>query len=144
MDCIVPEVAKIWTWLSNLNFHFHWDFHSESFLDIELFEIFLFVPLLIYLYLHLCLSLQFSSVHFSHSVMSKSWRLHGLQHTRPPCPSSTARVYSSSCPLSWWCHPTILSSVVPFSSCLQSFPADLTRGVRSQNNQWHCSHRSSR
>ena len=46
-----------------------------------------------------------------------------LQHARPPCPSPTPRVYSNSCPLSWWCHPTISSSVVQFSSCLQSFPA---------------------
>ena len=45
-----------------------------------------------------------------------------LQHTRPPCPSPTPRVYSNSCPLSQWCHPAISSSVVPFSSCLQSFP----------------------
>ena len=55
--------------------------------------------------------------------MSDSLRTHGLQHTRPPCPSPTLRVYSNSCPLSQWCHPTISSSVVPFSSCLQSFPA---------------------
>ena len=48
---------------------------------------------------------------------------HGLQHARPPGPSSTPRVYPNSCPLSWWCHPTISSSVDPFSSCLQSFPA---------------------
>ena len=54
--------------------------------------------------------------------MSDSLRTHGLQHTRPPCPSPTPRVYSNSCPLSRWCHPTI-SSVIPFSSCLQSFPA---------------------
>ena len=46
-----------------------------------------------------------------------------LQHARPPCPSPTPRVYSNSCPLSWWCHPTISSSVIPFSSCTQSFPA---------------------
>ena len=45
------------------------------------------------------------------------------QHARPPCPSPTPRVYSNSCPLSWWCHPAISSSVIPFSSCLQSFPA---------------------
>ena len=57
------------------------------------------------------------------SVMSDSLRPHGLQHTRPPCPSPTPRVYSNSCPLSQWCHPTISSSVVPFSSCPQSFPA---------------------
>ena len=60
---------------------------------------------------------------FSHSVVSDSLRPHELQHTRPPCPSPTPRVYPKSCPLSWWCHPTISSSVVPFSSCLQSFPA---------------------
>ena len=48
---------------------------------------------------------------------------HELQHARPPCPSPTPGIYSNSCPLSWWCHPTISSSVVPFSSCLQSFPA---------------------
>ena len=47
---------------------------------------------------------------------------HGRLHTRPPCPSPTLRVYPNSCPLSRWCHPTISSSVVPFSSCLQTFP----------------------
>ena len=57
---------------------------------------------------------------FSCSVMSDSLWLHGLQHTRSPCPSPTPRVHSSSCPLHRWCNPTILSSVVPFSSCLQS------------------------
>ena len=55
--------------------------------------------------------------------MSNSLQPHGQQHTRPPCPSPTPRVYSNSCPLSQWCHPTISSSVIPFSSCLQSFPA---------------------
>ena len=57
------------------------------------------------------------------SVVSDSLRPPGLQHARPPCPSPTPRVYSNSCPLSQWCHPTISSSVVPFSSCLHSFPA---------------------
>ena len=61
-------------------------------------------------------------VQFSRSVMSDSLWPHGLQHTRPPCPSPTPWVYSNSCPLNRWCHPTISSSVVPFSSCLQSFP----------------------
>ena len=65
---------------------------------------------------------SFSSVQFSHSVMSNPLRPHGLQHTRLPCPSPTSGVYSDSCPLSWWCHPTVSSSVIPFS-CLQSFPA---------------------
>ena len=55
--------------------------------------------------------------------MSDSLQPHGLQHTRLPCPSPTPRVYLNSCPLSWWCHPTISSSVIPFSSCLQSFTA---------------------
>ena len=56
-----------------------------------------------------------SSVQFSHSVVSDSLRPHGLQHARPPCPSPIPRVYSNSCPLSWWCHPTISPPVVPFS-----------------------------
>ena len=64
-----------------------------------------------------------SSVQSSHSVMSDSLQPPGLQHTRLPCPSPTPRAYSNSCPLSWWCHPTIASSVAPFSSHLQSFPA---------------------
>ena len=63
------------------------------------------------------------SVQFSHSVMSDSLWPHGPQHTRLHCPSPIPGVYSNSCPLSWWCHPTISSSVIPFSSCLQSFPA---------------------
>ena len=63
------------------------------------------------------------SVQFSCSVVSDSFRPHGLQHPRPPCPSPTPGVYSNSCPLSRWCHSTISSSVIPFSSCPQSFPA---------------------
>ena len=63
-----------------------------------------------------------SSVYFSCSVVSDSLRLHGLQYTRPPCPSPTPGAYSNSGPLSQWCHPTISSSVIPFSSRLQSFP----------------------
>ena len=62
-------------------------------------------------------------VQFGHSVVSDSLRPQGRQHARPPWPSPTPGVYSNSCPLSWWCHPTISSSVIPFSSCLQSFPA---------------------
>ena len=65
-------------------------------------------------------SVQFSQ--FSHSVMSNSLRPHGLQLTRLPCPSPTPRACLNSCPPSWWCHPTVSSTVVPFSSCLQSFP----------------------
>ena len=65
---------------------------------------------------------QFSSLQ---SVMSDSLQLHGLQHTRFPCPSPTPRACSNSCPLSQWCYTTISSSVVPFPSCLQCFPASL-------------------
>ena len=64
---------------------------------------------------------QFSQ--FSRSVVSNPLGPHGLQHARPPCPSPTPGVYSNSCPLSRWCHPTISSPVVPFSSCPQSLPA---------------------
>ena len=59
---------------------------------------------------------------FSRSVVSDSLQLHGLQNTRLPCPSPSPGACSNTYPLSWWCHPTISSSVVPFSSCLQSFP----------------------
>ena len=65
----------------------------------------------------------FQIVQFSHSVTSNSLQPHGLQHARLPCPSPTAGTCSNSCPLSRWCHPTISSSVIPFSSCLQSFLA---------------------
>ena len=68
-------------------------------------------------------SASFRAVQFSHSVKSNSLRSYGLQHTRLHCPSSTPGVYSNSCPSSRWYHSTISSSVVPFSSYLQSFPA---------------------
>ena len=64
-----------------------------------------------------------SSVQFSCSVMSDSLRLLEPQHARPPCPSPTLGVHPNPCPSSWWCHPTISSSAIPFSSCPQSFPA---------------------
>ena len=63
-------------------------------------------------------TVQFSSV----AQLCLTLRPHELQHTRPPCPPPSPGVYSNSCPLSWWCHPTISPSVVPFSYCLQSFP----------------------
>ena len=62
------------------------------------------------------------SIQFNRSAVSECLRPHGLQHARPPCPSPAPRVYWNACPLSWWCHPIISSSVIPFS-CLQSFPA---------------------
>jgi len=66
---------------------------------------------------------QFSSVQFSHSVVSDSLWPHESQHARPPCPSPTPGVHSNSCPSGQWCHPAISSSVIPFSSCPQSLPA---------------------
>ena len=78
----------------------------------------------IFISIYICiLMVVANSVRFSHSVVSNSWWLHGLQHARPPCPSPTPGVYPDSCPLSWWCDPTISSSVIPFSSCPQSFLA---------------------
>ena len=70
-----------------------------------------------------CKWFQFSSVQFSHSVVSDSLWPHESQHARPPCPSPTPGVHPNSCALSWWCHPGISSSVIPFSSCPKSFPA---------------------
>jgi len=63
------------------------------------------------------------TVQFSCSVVFNSLRPHESQHARPPCPSPTPGVHSNSCPWSWWCHPAISSSVIPFSSCLQCLPA---------------------
>ena len=74
-----------------------------------------------YLYNHKLI--DYSSAQLSRSVASDSLRHLGPQHTRPPCPSPVPGVYPNSCPLSQWCHPTISSSVIPFSSHLQSFPA---------------------
>ena len=70
-----------------------------------------------------CQIIIFSSIQFSRSVVSDSLQLHELQQARPPCPSPTPGIYPNSCPLSQWCHPVVSSSVVPFSSCPQSFPA---------------------
>ena len=78
---------------------------------------------MIYESLHSVLKLEtFSSIQFSRSVMSNSWQPQEPQPARPPCPSTTPEIHWNPCPLSWWCHPTISSSVVPFSSCPQSFP----------------------
>ena len=108
-------VAKSWTRLSYWT-ELNWIFHC------------IYVPQLLYPFICQWVSKsrpcpQFSSVQFSHSVMSDSLRPHESQHTRPPCPSPTPGVYSDSCPSSQWCHPAISSSVVPSSSCLQSLPA---------------------
>ena len=75
-------------------------------------------------------------VQFSGSVMSNSLQPHGLQHTRPPCLSPTPRADSNSCPLSRWCHPTISSSVIPFSSCLESFPASRSFQESALHIRW--------
>ena len=74
-------------------------------------------------YLNIIKTMHYSSVQFSHSVVSDSLRPHESQHTRPPCPSPTPGVHSNSHPSSRWCHPDISSSVAPFSSCPQSLPA---------------------
>ena len=75
-------------------------------------------------------------VQFSCSVVSNSLWSHGLQHNRPPCPSSTPGAYSNPCPSHWWCHPTISSSVVPFRSHLQSFPASRSFPMSVLHIRW--------
>ena len=81
-------------------------------------------------------SVQFSSVQFSHSVVSDSLRSHESQHARPPCPSPTPRVHSELRPSSQWCHPVISSSVVPFSSCPQSLPASKYSPISTCIGPW--------
>ena len=77
-----------------------------------------------------------SAVQFSCSVVSDSLWPYELQHSRPPCLSPTPGVYSNPCPLSWWCHPAISSSVIPFSSCPQSFPASGSFQWVSSSHRW--------
>ena len=88
------------------------------------FSLWFLCELYLWKFFMLCLVLTLPpSVQFSLSVMSNSLWPHEPQHARSPCPSLTPRVHPNPCTLSWWCHPTISSSVVPFSSCPQSFPA---------------------
>ena len=98
--------------------------HEETFGDGDRFIILIEV---IFSQMYTCVKIHPTlcavSVQFSWSVMSNSLWPHGLQHARLPCPSSTPRACSNSCPSSQWCHPTISSSIIPFSFCLQSFPA---------------------
>ena len=115
---IVHGIAKSQTQLSDFHFHPSWNLsqyclhiftsnHSNELASHPWFA----------------LTVQLSLVQFSRSVMSDSLRSYELQHARHPCPSPTPRVYPNSCPLSRWCHSTILSSLILFSSHLQSFPA---------------------
>ena len=107
------RVAKSWIWLKWLSthrhtcIHTHTHTHTHTYLYILFFRFFSLI----------------SSVQFSRSVMYNSLWPHELQHTRAPCPSLTPRVHPNPCLLSQWCHPTISFSVIPFSSCSQSFPA---------------------
>ena len=93
--------------------------HTHTHTHIYILRTLLLPYLLLFLTEYVWPTAQFSSVTQSCLTL----RTHGLQHTRPPCPSPTPGVYSNSYPLSRWCHPTISSSVIPFSSLLQSFPA---------------------
>ena len=108
------------------HWYIHLYMHTDPHTDTEM-----FMHIHTYIYTHICIHICVYTYHtlyicillFSCSVMSYSLWPHGLQHARLPCLSPAARSCSNSCPLSWWCHPTISSSVIPFSSCLLSFPA---------------------
>ena len=86
------------------------------------FHIYIYIYIIYYNLLAQAQKRMTVSVQFSSSVMSDSLRLHGLQHARHPCPSPAPEACSNSYPSNWWYHPTVSSSVWPFSSCLQSFP----------------------
>ena len=107
----------------------HGSWHSLVSLDWQLYHSNLCLHHHVASFLFLCVLSSYEdiihciSVQFSCSVVSDSLRPHELQHARPPCPSPTPGAYPNSCPLSWWCHPTVSSSVVPFFSCPQFFPA---------------------
>ena len=81
-------------------------------------------------------NINISLAQFSCSVVCDSLRSHGLQHTRLPCSSPTPRGFTDSCPLSWWCHPTISSSVIPFSSHLQTFPESVFSNESALRIRW--------
>ena len=113
------------------NVNYNEDRHAVPFGSWEFSHSWLPMQLTISLWYNFCSGMSsFNSVQFSRSVMSDSLRSHGLQHTRLPCPSPTLGTCSNSCLSRWWCHPTISSSVVPFSSCLQSFPASGSFSMR--------------
>ena len=101
--------CTIWTMLFSVFIYLSWDFP----LHIKFQNYFKYISYIVII----------SSVQFSHSVVSDSLPPHELQHARPSCPSPTLGAHINPCPLSWWCHLTISSSVVPFSSCPQSFLA---------------------
>ena len=107
-----PLVSLCFLWLKWCHLHIwgYWYFSQQSWFQLVLHPDWHFSRCSI------------NSVQFSHPVLSNTLQPRESQHARPPCPSPTPRVYSNSCPSSPWCHPTISSSVVPFSSCLQSFP----------------------
>ena len=110
---------------------------SYSFAQIWWSESEMFLPLFAASLVHVHSSvLQFSSVQFSCSVVSDSLRPHESQHARPPCPSPTPGVHPDSRPLTWWCHPAISSSVVPFSSCPQSLPASVFSNESTLRMRW--------
>ena len=115
-----PSRLKVWEWGKHLICA---RYGSECFVCMNLYHFQNGPMKCLYQYPHFIDGEVEASVQFSPSVMSDTLQPHGLQHTRPPCPSPIPRVYSNSCPLSWWWHPTISSFVVPYSSCLQSFPA---------------------
>ena len=113
----VHWVAKFWTRLS------YWTYLNNYILYVTIYGFYFIMFLKKVEFVFYFLIYYISSVWFNCLVVSDSLRLHALQHIRLPCPSPTPGVHPNSCPLSQWCHPTISSSVVPFSSCLQSFPA---------------------
>ena len=126
-------VSQSWTWLSDIHFYFKvkWGHKGRVLIRYEWFpckkrKMLERQPQREELWAHSQKVLSCKKrreAQFSHSVMSNSLWPHGLEHTRLPCPSPTPRACSNSCPLSQWYHSTISSSVIPFSSCLQSFPA---------------------
>ena len=138
---VLSEVMGLHRWPSHSRqpFNFTWDTSviNDSFWHVEFITSSRNFPLTLYTLLYA----KETDGQFSCSVMFNSLQPHGL-HARPPCPPPMPRVYSNSCPLSrTWCHPTISSSVDPFSSCLQSLPA-LRSFQMSQFFEFHLQHQS--
>ena len=135
-NCVPPT-----TWMSleaDSSCEIKFIFYGKKTWNIKISLLFFGLPLAL---CALCICIM-NLLQFSHSVVSDSLWPQELQHARLPCPSPTSRACSNSCPLSWWCHPTISSSVIPFFSCLQSFPASASFPVAGRKPIltpcWNC------
>ena len=117
---VLNACGLFWSWNNEFSLLDMSHFHQNPDKILYLYYILILKGKDFYTYINQAIRVSVSQ--FSRSIVSNTLQPHEAHHTRPPCPSPTLRVYSNPCPLSRWCHPTLSSSVIPFSSHLQSFP----------------------